>query len=230
MLEHRPHGALLEAGRERRRVGGHREAVGRERAHLPLDEVRRPGGHVGNRGEIDVDAVGRKRGARVPAARHRRRRRQLPELLGRPFRRRPGDAPHLAALLVDRDDEPRPAAGLRGRLERRRERLELRLRHDVPREEDHTAHLAGADAGEDLRVRVRPGHRDDEALADELGERRRGGARRRGGDADRSRRGAHGEDDSCSCRCHVPNVAAAPVRATAYRVTVLRRAPVYSGP
>jgi hypothetical protein len=92
--------------------------------------------------------------------------------LGRRKRRRdPGDGLHLAALLVDRDQERRlPSLGCRV-LELGRDAAELRSGGEVPAVDEHAADAPAPRPVEKRRGRRVPVHRNDELLPDQVLER-----------------------------------------------------------
>ena len=165
--------------------------VERPRSSLAIDlRARRPG-HVRDRREVGVDAEAEERGAGPAAVQTGVRGRA--RAAGSSHRRQPRDRLHRAALLVDPDQQRRLSSGRRSPLQRLCDRAQLCRRGEVEAMDDHAADLAAPRACEKRDRGRRAGHRDDELLPDELGERRLGSRPGRARTAQRGDRGGeHG--------------------------------------
>ena len=177
-----------DAGRLQSPDEGRREGAD-DRRILPegaaAEEALRRRERVGDRGEVDVDARTAQRGrSGCRLLLDLRRVVEPSERGGGVERRRPRQAPHDPALLVDADEE-RLAGAARGRLQLPRHRRHRGARRPVA-DEDHPAELARAHAREKRRAR-RPRQRAHHRLAGQPRERDRPAARRGGGRRARSR-------------------------------------------
>ena len=162
---------------------GHRPGRRAEEAVVP-PKGRAGTGHVGHRGEVDVGADAAQQPPGRGARRPRRGRAGGADSL-RPARRRPWQAPHQAALLVDHDQQRGAEAG------GARDRLQAPIRARAPSSPAMLPPSSSTAPASPRRMRAsssaggRAGEAVDDLLPGELGRRQPG--RRRGRDGDQQR-------------------------------------------
>ena len=147
VLHRRERAAAAEPDPEGVREPARRRGRERPGPPLPVDERRRRGRDVRDRREVGVDSEPAQGFAGAPALPPGDGRRADPAHLRRRARRRdPRDRLHRAAFLVDRDEQPRPAALRRRAAKRPRDRPQARGRVEVRAVDEDAADAAGADA------------------------------------------------------------------------------------